>query len=370
MGKGRSNGIRAVVAGAGMAGLCVAFRLLEAGCDVICCDAAATGAASQAALGYVAPPSNLDAPSDVVTLGALAFQRFGLFLRDLQSMTGERVFVNDRGYMHVGLSEEEQLEDIAASWESVNLRCLRLNGDQARSQEPLLGPSVKSGLLLQDALSVIPVQLIAALRRGIAELGGDIRSGERLRGLEVVNGVCLGVLLETGSVTADWTVVATGSWTNRVLNGITLDDISPIRGQVAVLRARGGDVFSRPISTSGLLDMMPRPGGELLIGRSYESAGYDPIPTAQVICEILGKALAVAPQVGEYEFVRAYSGLRPCTADRRPLIGPHPTVANLIVASGHCQDGILLGPITGDMVACHITGNGKYLELVERFRPR
>jgi glycine oxidase len=224
-------------------------------------------------------------------------------------------------------------------------------------------------VILQDAMNVNPRELREILHGALKGLGVEMRTNESVQGLDIAGDACTGVLVKSGRIDANWVVVSAGSWSNTVLGELRIPDLSPTKGQVVLLRSRGGAVLRYPVSTSDELDMMPRPNGHLLIGTSNEEAGFDTSTTAVVLSGILNRALAVVPAVGDYEFVRAYAGLRPCTATRRPVIGPHPLCPNVIVSTGHCQNGVLMAPLTADTVVDLVHGRNHEGALITSMYP-
>jgi glycine oxidase len=78
--------------------------------------------------------------------------------------------------------------------------------------------------------------------------------------------------------------------------------------------------------------------------------------TADGVFRLLEAAWEVLPGVGELELIGAKAGLRPGTPDNRPIVGPDPELAGLIWATGHWRNGVLLAPLTGDVVAGLLAG--------------
>lgn len=349
---------RVVVAGSGIVGLSIAFRLVRSGYDVICLDDGRPGIASYAALGYIAPPSITSVPPEVVLFGGEAYRRFLNFVNDLEAASGVRPFFAANGYIHVAITDDQvrEIDTICESWDTAGLHYTKMSGDTARLHEPMLASTVQSALLMRDSMSVNPRELTQILRGMLENLGIEMRMKTSVRGLDITGNTCSGVIVEGGRIDADWVIVSAGSWSNLVLGELQVNSVSPTKGQVALLKSRSGPVLQYPVSSSNDLDMMPRPEGHLLIGTSNEDVGYDTSATAFILSGIFNRALEAVPAVGQYEFIRAYAGLRPCTADRRPVIGPHDACPNVIVATGHCQNGVLMAPLTADAVLDLVSG--------------
>ncbi|MGH7395518.1 MAG: NAD(P)/FAD-dependent oxidoreductase, partial [Candidatus Methylomirabilales bacterium] len=101
---------------------------------------------------------------------------------------------------------------------------------------------------------------------------------------------------------------------------------------------------------SHLAYLVPRPGGEIVLGTTEEFAGFDKRVTVRGLNGILAGAQELYPALAEAPILRAWAGLRPYTSDGLPLLGPVPGVEELLVATGHHRNGILLAPITGQIV--------------------
>ena len=65
----------------------------------------------------------------------------------------------------------------------------------------------------------------------------------------------------------------------------------------------------------------------------------------------------------DFEGIEPWSGLRPCTPDGLPCIGPIPGMQNATVATGHAMLGLSLGPVTGQLVVDEITGRKPMLDI-------
>ncbi len=157
---------------------------------------------------------------------------------------------------------------------------------------------------------------------------------------------------------ADALVVAGGAWTPAVSDrlGVKLP-ISPLRGQIVHLGLEGTETADWPVVHQVLGQyMVAWPGGRVAVGATFEDAGFDPRPTAGGLLEVLGEALRVAPGLAGATFMEVRVGLRPLSADWMPILGPVPGVAGAWVATGHGANGLLLGPVSGRLVADLVQG--------------
>jgi len=96
--------------------------------------------------------------------------------------------------------------------------------------------------------------------------------------------------------------------------------------------------------------------GNLLIGSTRSYAGLDARNTANGISAVAAEAARLVPILGRLDVVRCFAGLRPCSGDGLPMVGPVPGTEALFVATGHEGDGVALAPVTAAIVADGILG--------------
>jgi glycine oxidase len=87
-----------------------------------------------------------------------------------------------------------------------------------------------------------------------------------------------------------------------------------------------------------------------------EERGFDTTVTAGAIYGLLRDAIELLPGLSELVIDGLDAGLRPGTPDNAPLIGPG-AVPGLHWATGHYRNGILLAPITAELVVESVLGS-------------
>jgi glycine oxidase len=131
--------------------------------------------------------------------------------------------------------------------------------------------------------------------------------------------------------------------------------VRPVKGQVLRLRdPRGPGLVERTIR-GGEAYLVPRADGAYVLGATVEERGWDIAPTAGGVYELLRDMSELVPGVLELEIEELLAGLRPATPDNVPAIGPG-ALDGLVWAAGHYRNGILLSPVTADLVAGALTG--------------
>jgi glycine/D-amino acid oxidase-like deaminating enzyme len=180
--------------------------------------------------------------------------------------------------------------------------------------------------------------------------------GDRIESIAAGNGA---------SLTAKTYVLAAGCWSGEVADGLGIHlPITPCCGQMMEFEAARELPF---VVRAGIHYLVPRPQRRLLAGTTAEYAGFEKAVTAKGLLSILEGAVRLAPLVSEFRFLRAWAGLRPDTADHLPILG-YGEIENLVFATGHFRNGILLAPVTAEIIADLIL-KGSTSRPMEAYRP-
>jgi glycine oxidase len=229
-----------------------------------------------------------------------------------------------------------------------------LDGDEARRREPALSADVCMALELPGEGQVDPRLLLPALSMAAERDGVRFITDSVVREVLVSGGRARGVRLDAGPLYAEHVVVAAGSWTS-VVPGVPLPPatIAPVKGQVMRTHARPRLLERVVFGAGGYL--VPRASGDVLIGATTERVGFARGVTLSGLAELITIATTVAPRLASAPVLDHWAGFRPGTPDGLPLVGPTP-VDHLWLASGHYRNGILLAPVTAELVAAQLLG--------------
>ena len=353
-----------------MIGLSIAWRAAARGLRVVVLERDEPGGgASWVAAVMLAPVTEATLiEQDVLRLGLASAEAYPAFIAELQSASGA-----DVGYLPWGMlmvardrDEAEALERELEMRRGLGLSVARLRPSEARALEPALAPGVRLALEVGGDHAVDPRKLTAALLRAVGKAGVEVRTGTPVA--EVLDG---GVRLTRGEVVpADQVVIAAGSWSNAI-DGVPEHarvPIHPVKGQILRLHdPAGAGLVSRVLRmSSGYL--VPRGDGRYVLGATMEERGFDTTVTAGAVFEILRDASEVIPGVKEFVIDEIIAGLRPATADNTPALGPS-AVPRLHWAVGHYRNGILLAPITAEIVLAGLLGE-ELPEIAAPFTPQ
>jgi glycine oxidase len=346
----QSESFDVAVVGGGAIGLACAWRAQQRGARVVVIDSGEPGAWHVAA-GMLAPVSEAEfGERALLELGLESARRYSDFCAELDDpgyrTAGTLVVARDR-------DEAEALDRLAAFRRDLGLPVERLRPSQARALEPALAPTIRLALDIEGDHAIDPRKLVAALGRAFT---GEQRRA-RVRGLRVEGGRVTGVKLADGAlIAAGAVVVAAGVHVAHLeLPERVRVPVRPVKGQVLRLRdPRGPGLVERTIRGEHAY-LVPRGDGRYVLGATMEERGWDTTPTAGGVYELLRDLSEIVPGVFELDIEELTAGLRPATPDNLPAIG-RGGLDGLIWATGHYRNGILLTPVTADLVAAALSG--------------
>jgi glycine oxidase len=347
-----------VVAGGGPIGLAVAWRCAQRGMSVTLVDqteAAPTAGAWYAAGGMLAPVTEAGYGEErLLALGRASLERFPDFVSELERCGGRPVGLRSAGTLSVGFDADDMgvLDELLAFQTGLGLDARRLTPSEARAQVPMLTPRVRGAVYAPGDLSVDSRTLHAGLRAAARSAGVRLVAA-RAEALLVTGGRATGVRLDDGSESlAAHVVLALGAW-SASLPGVPPGlPVRPVKGQILRLRGAHGllDGTVRALVRGRPVYLVSYPDGGLAVGATVEDKGFDAVVTAGATHDLLHDAIDVVPAVSELELVETLARWRPGTPDNAPLLGPWGP-PGLVLATGHYRNGVLLTPVTGDLIA-------------------
>ncbi len=354
-----------LIVGGGVIGLAIGWRAAQRGLSVVLADPDPGRGASYAAAGMLTPVAEAAyAEHELFHLGCASLHRYPSFVAELADATGQNVGFRQSGTLLVGYDADDlaAIAEHAILRESFGAPSQRLSSRECRKAEPLLGPAISGGLLVPDDASVDPRLLTDALLAAAVKAGLRHRP-ERAVTLLTAGDRATGATLADGTKGAATQVVLSAGWASTALAGIphgAAPPLRPVKGQIMRLRPTSQTVAAglspslvtrtvRGLVQGSSVYLVPREGGELVVGATQEEMGPDTTVTAGAVWQLLRDARAILPGIAELEFAEVVAGLRPGTPDNAPVIGMS-RLPGLVLATGHFRSGVLLAPVTADLV--------------------
>jgi glycine oxidase len=363
----------AVVVGGGVIGLAAARALAQRGASVTVIERGSPGAeASSAAAGMLSPLAEAAEPGPFLDLLLAARTGFPAVADALREETGIDLGYRSEGTLMLALSaaDEAEIEERLAWQREAGHEVERLSAAQARTLEPALTTELRWALRFPGDHQVENRNLARALWASAARAGVNFRLGADAVRLRRTAARAEGIELAGGEVVPAGTVVlAGGSWAGRLESLPRPVPVLPVHGQLLALEAFPPPL--RHVVDSPRCYLVPRADGRLIVGATVERRGFRKSVTPEGLLQLLHGALEMVPGLHRLPVVETWSGLRPGTPDDLPILGSEPDLLDLVYATGHFRNGILLAPLTGTLVAEVVEGRTPSVDLhpfrIDRF---
>lgn len=355
-----------LIIGAGVIGLMSAGELVQGGARVTIIERGETGRESSwAGGGIISPLHPWRAPQAITQLAQWGQLYYPALAQELLAETGIDIEWTQSGLLHLDVGEHDQ----ARRWvEQSKVKLEWLRAAALAQCEPSLSADIQSALYFPEVAQVRNPRLLRALRQSLVQRGVRIEEGCEATGLCVVRDKIAGVETTRGVIPADKVIVAAGAWSGKLLGamGVRLD-ITPVRGQMILFRARPGLLQHIVVRTEHYL--IPRRDGRVLAGSTVEHVGFDRATTAEALAQLKQAALELVPALADCEIERHWAGLRPGSEHGIPTIAPHPEIRGLYVNSGHFRNGIALAPASARLMADLVLGRPTVFDSVAYAMP-
>jgi len=353
-----------IVIGAGLIGLSLAWELSRSSARVLLIDRLLPGQeASHAGGGMIA---DLDPvlPSELRELAHRSAKLYPTFVSELAAEAQHTIDLRDNGVIAFEEHPIAESDGICA-----------ITSAQALALEPKLALPPDPAYTMRE-LAVDPRDLVDALLLALQRRGVRIVAGEAVQKVLVEHGRAAGVLTEHASYAAPQVVNCAGSWAAQIA-GAKLPT-APVKGHMVALAfpeelamgsaEREERRILRHVLRSRWCYIIPRSNGRYVVGSTVEPAGFDKSLNAYRVRRLQDAAARLIPEFAEAKIADAWTGLRPGTPDNLPLLGAT-AIPGYFAATGHYRDGILLTPVTAELIRSLIL-EGKTPIPIDRFSPQ
>ena len=345
-----------ILIGGGVIGLGIGWQLVKAGVTVTIYERGQAGrGASWAAGGMLGPIAEAHIDElDLLKLSNESLARYPEWVNELETETKMQIGYRAEGTLIIGIKPDDsyQLQHAYDLYQDLGLNVEWLTGDEAREIEGALSPYVTSAIRCQTDHQVDNRLMVQALQHAYQGRGGVLHQNIGVERIVIKNDTVTGIETQVGFESADVCILAAGCWSGHIkgLPNTLIPPVRPVKGQMLALQMQGGVMLSNVIRTVKArypmpVYLVPRGDGRLVIGATTEELGFDTDLIVGGIYELLHGAFEAVPGIYQLPLIETWTGLRPGSSDNAPILGKTP-VKNLIYATGHYRNGILLTPIT------------------------
>ncbi|MBI4463186.1 MAG: glycine oxidase ThiO [Acidobacteria bacterium] len=359
----------AVVIGGGIIGCTLARQLAGQGMKVAVVEKGTPGQeASWAAAGMLSPSAEAEKGSPLFELSRASLRLYGPLAAELLAETGLDCQYRTEGTLLLLESEEERGALLPSiEWQrSRGIPIEELSGQALREQEPSLADLAAAFYLPEDH-QIDNRLLMRALVESCRRRDVELVLGRTVCEVERNGNRASGVRLEDGQLAAAHVINSAGAWAASIqVEGLPPAPIRPVKGHIIALENP-----QRPLQhviRSHRCYLVPRRDGRVIVGSTMEEAGFDKRPRAAPLTQLLQAAQYLCPALEKSAVVEFWAGLRPASADGLPLIGPT-ALEGYFVALGHFRNGILLAPVTAEILSAWLL-SGKTPFAVEALSPQ
>ena len=357
-----------IIIGGGIIGCAIAYNLAKRDIKPLLIDKAPTVGteASWAGAGILTSHASTHEPYPTLCRASLAL--YPVLAEELRAETQIDIEFIQSGTLSVFFNQAEAAGLIGLADRRVKrgFSAEVLTPEQAWQLEPALSKSVAGAVLFPEDAQVRNPKMVTALAKGAAKLGAMFLFGNPVTNFIQENDRVIGVVVNGETLYADTFVIAAGCWAGTLMAQLDVPiQVEPAKGQIVLVEAMP-PLFQHVVDGLGIY-IVPRADGKILLGATVEFVGYDKTATVDGTKQMIDAGIAIAPQLADSTFVQTWAGLRPY-AKKGPLLGYLPGYDNVVLASGHFKNGILLAPITGQLIAELLTTGQPSLSL-EPFQP-
>jgi glycine oxidase len=277
--------------------------------------------------------------------GIAARDRYPSYVDFLADRTGVRVPLNRLGILQVAFSDKgiKGLKKTAlptSRW---------IGARELKDLEPALSHGL-GAMFSPDDGAVDNTVLLAALEKLCANNHRITRLSAAVVAVDPARDSCTAKTESGAAFTARRVVIAAGAWAARISGAQFARAITPARGQLVSYSASP----LRHVAYGPRGYVVPR-GDRTIGGTTMENVGFDSNTTSAGLKKVRAASEEICPGLAFAPKADAWAGLRPVTPDMLPILGPDPEHPSLIYACGHSRNGVLMAPLTGDLIADLVT---------------
>jgi glycine/D-amino acid oxidase-like deaminating enzyme len=346
-----------VIVGAGIVGAACASELAAEGLRVLVIDEGFPSSGSTgAAMGHIVVMDDSEAQFAITRYSQILWD-------DMRDQLPPAVEFDPCGTLWVATDEEEMAE-VRRKFDYYRERGVNaeiLDSQQVRDAEPHLRAPLAGGLRVPGDSVVYPPCATGFLLQQARDLGARVIHGQPVAKI----GKGIARLANGTEFAAGFIINAAGQSAPRLSSGI---NIKPRKGHL-VITDRYPNFLHHQVVELGYLksahsltadsvafNVQPRKTGQILIGSSRQYGAENSAVDESILTRMLQRAFEYMPDLNLLSAIRVWTGFRPATPDKLPLIGPSPEDPSVLVAAGHEGLGITTSLATAKLICAQILG--------------
>jgi glycine oxidase len=299
----------------------------------------------------LSPSAEAEKGSPIFALCRASLQLYRQLASELKDETRIDPQYRTEGALLLFENEQERLAmQPSIEWQrGLGIPIEELSGQALREREPQLA-EFPGGFYLPEDHQIDNRRLMQALVQSCRRRGVEFVLGKAVCEVERNGQRVVGVALEGhDKIGAAQVMNTAGAWAGAIrAPGLNPAPIRPVKGHMVALETPQNPL--RHVVRSHRAYLVPRFGGRVLVGSTMEEAGFDKTPRAGPVAQLLRAAQQMCPALAEGAVAETWAGLRPAAPDGLPLLGPT-ELEGYWVALGHFRNGILLAPITAQILS-------------------
>ncbi|MEI5909547.1 glycine oxidase ThiO [Bacillus spongiae] len=347
-----------LIVGGGIIGHSIAYSLSKRGISVLVLEKGQINEkSSSAAAGMLAVQAEMKKGGPLFELGRKSRNMFPALQAELKERTNIDIQLIQHGMLTVARTKEEKetIQGMIPFQKAAGEEVSWLSPDEVVEVEPSITRNTFGGMYAAKDGQVEAPKLSKAFAKAAYSLGTHVKEYTEVINLITDKGKCVGVETESERIYSDKVILTTGAWTKRLLQTTDFPlHVYPVKGECLSVTTKE-PLLEKTVFTDGCY-IVPKSSGRYIIGATMIPNTFDERVSVSGVSSLLDQAIALIPKLKNAHWEKVWSGIRPQTTDGKPYIGNHPSLKGLFVASGHYRNGILLSPITGEIMADIIEG--------------
>lgn len=355
----------AIVVGGGVIGGSIAYNLAKRGAKVLLLEKdRLAGKSSGAAAGMLAAQAELEGDDPLFPIAKKSREMFPELSEELKRISGIDIGLINKGMLKIALTEQQKqkYQQIIRIQKEKGEQADWLTSEELQQKEPELSSAVSGAMYIEKDGQVEAPQLTLAFLKSAAASGAVIKEHVEVEEIQIHESRVTGLTTNEGTFRCDKVIVAGGAWSEKLLTktGLQLGTY-PVKGECfSVLTER--PLLDCTVFSHGCY-LVPKKGGRIIVGATVKPHTFNQKVTLEGISSLMERAKQLIPAIAEGEWEKSWAGIRPQTFDGLPYLGEHPACKGLFVATGHFRNGILLSPITGEIIADMVEGKASSTNL-------